>query len=183
MESISIARDNHITAKTIQTRNANRSRRPDSIYKIEDMIMLDSRNIHCHIKKNDRSAKFYPRFLSSFKIIKAEPSTSNYKLELLPKVDFISIHLNFHFNLLRPYIPNDPEQFPKREPPRPGPVIPDDPEGAQYTVEKLLDHRPQRNPREYLVRWEGWDESHDQWVKKKDIHRDLIREYHNSIIS
>ena len=30
MESISIAKDNHITAKTIQTRNANRSRRPES---------------------------------------------------------------------------------------------------------------------------------------------------------
>ena len=145
--------------------------------------MLDSRNIRRRIKKIGRSAKLYPRFLDPFKIIKAEPQTSNYELELLPKVDFASIHPNFHSNLLQPYIPNDPEQFPGREPPRPGPVIPDDPEGAQYIVEKLLDHRPLRNPREYLVRWEGWDESHDQWVRKADIHRDLIREYHNSIIS
>jgi len=180
-ESIAIAKDNHITAKTIQTRNANRSRRPGPIYRVGDMVMLDSRNIRRRIKKNGRSAKLYPRFLGPFKIIRAEPRTSNYKLELLPKVDFTSIHPNFHSNLLRPYIPNDPEQFPRREPPRPGPVIPDDPEGAQYTVERLLDHRPQRNPREYLVRWEGWDESYDEWVNKKDIHRDLIREYHNSI--
>ena len=113
--------------------------------------MLDFRNIRYRIKKNGRSAKLYPHFLEPFKIIKAELSTSNYKLELLPKVDFTSIHSNFHSNLLRPYIPNDPEQFPKREPPRPGPVIPDDPEGAQYTVERFLDHRSQRNPREYLV--------------------------------
>jgi Reverse transcriptase (RNA-dependent DNA polymerase)/RNase H-like domain found in reverse transcriptase/Integrase zinc binding domain/Chromo (CHRromatin Organisation MOdifier) domain/Retrotransposon gag protein len=182
-ESISIAKDNHITAKTIQTRNANKSRRPDPIYRVGDMVMLDSRNIRRRIKKNGRSAKLYPRFLGPFKIIRAEPETSNYKLELLPKVDFTSIHPNFHSSLLRPYHPNDPEQFPKREPPRPGPVIPDDPEGAQYTVEKLIDHRPQRNPRQYLVRWEGWDESHDQWVAKKDIHRDLIREYHNGITS
>src|SRR5947207_13868648 len=56
MEFISIARDNHITVKTIQTCNANKSRHPDSIYKIEDMIMLNSRNIHHRIKKNDRSA-------------------------------------------------------------------------------------------------------------------------------
>ena len=179
MESIAIAKDNHITAKTIQTRNANRSRRPDPIYKVGDMVMLNSRNIRRRIKKNGRSAKLYPRFLGPFKIIRAEPKTSNYKLELLPKVDFTSIHPNFHSSLLRPYHPNDPEQFPKREPPRPGPVIPDDPEGAQYTVERLIDHRPQKNPRQYLVRWEGWDESHDQWVAKKDIHRDLIREYHN----
>ena len=181
MESISIAKDNHITAKTIQTRNANRSRRPESTYRVGDMVMLDSTNIRRRIKKNGRAAKLFPRYLGPFKIIRSEPKTSNYKLELLPRVDFTSIHPNFHSNLLRPYIPNDPEQFPRREPPRPGPAIPDDPEGPQYTVEKLLDHRPPRNPREYLVRWEGYDESSDQWVHKKDIHRGLIRDYHNSI--
>jgi len=181
MESISIAKDNHITAKTIQTRNANRSRRPEPIYKVGDMVMLDSTNIRRRITKNGRSAKLYPRFLGPFKIIRAEPKTSNYKLELLPRVDFTSIHPNFHANLLRPYVPNDPEQFPRREPSRPGPIIPEDPEGPQYTVEKLLDHRPNRNPREYLIRWEGYDESYDEWIHKKDIHRELIQDYHNSI--
>jgi len=129
MESISIAKDNHIAAKTIQTRNANRSRRSEPPYKVGDMVMLDSTNIRRRIKKNGRTAKFFPRFLGPFKIIRAEPKTSNYELELLPKVDFTSIHPNFHSSLLRTYIPNDPEQFPKREPPRPGPAIPDDPEG------------------------------------------------------
>ncbi len=181
MESISIAKDNHITAKTVQTRNANRSRRPEPIYKVGDMVMLDSTNIRRRITKNGRSAKLFPRFLGPFKIIRTEPRTSNYKLQLLPRVDFTSIHPNFHSNLLRPYIPNDPEQFPKREPARPGPAIPDDPEGPQYIVEKLLDHRPPRNPYEYLVRWEGYDESYDEWVHKKNIHRDLIRDYRNSI--
>ena len=84
MESISIAKDNHITAKTIQTRNANRSRRPDPIYKVGDMVILNSRNIHRRLKKNGHSVKLYSRFLGPFKIIKAEPRTSNYKLELLP---------------------------------------------------------------------------------------------------
>ena len=143
--------------------------------------MLDSTNIRRRIKKNGRSTKFYPRFIGPFKVIKAEPDTSDYKLELLPKVDFESIHPNFHAKLLRPYTANDPEQFPNREPPRPGPIVPDDPEGAQYTVEKLIDHRPVKNPRQYLVRWEGYDESSDEWVNKRDIHGDLIRDYHNSI--
>jgi len=62
--------------------------------------MLDSRNIHRRIKKDSRSAKFYSRFLGPFKIIKAEPDTSNYELELLPKVNFESIHPNFHSDLL-----------------------------------------------------------------------------------
>src|SRR5947207_7580640 len=38
MKSIFITKDNHITAKTIQTRNTNKSRRLDSIYKVRDMI-------------------------------------------------------------------------------------------------------------------------------------------------
>src|SRR5437667_4951543 len=58
MESISIAKDNHVTAKTIQTRNANRSRRPDPIYKVGDMAMLDSRNISRRTKKKACAAKF-----------------------------------------------------------------------------------------------------------------------------
>src|SRR5881394_2237364 len=69
MESISIAKDNHITTKTVQTRNANRSRRPEPIYKVGDMVMLDSTNIRRRIMKNGRSAKLFPRFLGPFKII------------------------------------------------------------------------------------------------------------------
>src|SRR5438876_10972270 len=64
MEFISITKDNHIIAKIIQTRNVNRSQHLDLIYKIGDMIILDSKNIHHHIKKNDHSVKFYPHFLS-----------------------------------------------------------------------------------------------------------------------
>ena len=135
MEFISIMKDNHITTKIIQTHNTNKSQYSDSIYKVEDMIMLDSKNIHRRIKKNSHSAKFYSHFLDSFKIIKAELRISNYKLELLLKVDFTSIHSNFHVNLLRSYTSNDSEQFPRREFPRSNPIIPDDSEGAQYMIE------------------------------------------------
>lgn len=78
------------------------------------------------LKQSGRSAKFYSRFIGPFKILKAEPETSNYELELLPKVDFESIHPNFHTRMLRPFVPNDPAQFPNREPPRPPPIVPGD---------------------------------------------------------
>jgi Chromo (CHRromatin Organisation MOdifier) domain len=144
--------------------------------------MLDLVNIRRRIKRNGRTAKFYPCFLGPFKIIKAESDTSAYKLELLSKVNFKSIHPNFHTKLLRPYVANNLEQFPNKEPPRLGPVVPDKSEGAQYTIEKLIDHRPARNPQKYLVHWEGYDESSNKWVKKGDIDKDLIQDYHNSII-
>ena len=161
-EFISIAKDNHITVKTIQIHNANRSRRSDSIYKVEDMIMLDFKNIRCCIMKKDHSVKLYFRFLDSFKIIKTEFRTLNYKLKLLFKIDFTSIHSNFHVNLLQSYISNDFEQFLRRESSKFNSIIPDDLKGAQYMIKQLLDHRSKRNSREYLIRWEGWNESHDQ---------------------
>jgi hypothetical protein len=174
LESIAIAKDNHVAAKTTQTKYANKSRRAALQYKEGDLVMLDSRNIRKHIKQRGRSAKLYPRFLGPFKVIKARPETSNYKLELLPAVDFQSIHPNFHAKLLRPYVPNDPDQFPAREPARPPPIIPED---NQYIVDHIRDHKIVRRKRQFLVRWEGYDESHDEWVKEEDIDKALVEEY------
>ena len=174
-ESVDIAKDNQLAAKTLQAHNANKHRRPEPDYKVGDKVMLDSRNIRHRIKKNGRSAKFYPRYLGPFEIIEAKPESSNYKLELSPAVDFESIHPVFHAKLLRRYIPNDPKKYPAREPAKPPPVVPKD---NQYEVEKLLDHDRHRR---YLIRWAGYDESHDTWVKEQDIHKDLVKEYKASL--
>ena len=100
MKFIFIIKNNHITVKIIQIHNVNKFQYSNSIYKIKDMIILNFRNIHRYIKKNDHSIKFYSHFLNSFKIIKMKFRISNYKLKLLFKIDFTFIHSNFHFNLL-----------------------------------------------------------------------------------
>jgi hypothetical protein len=38
-----------------------------------------------------------------------------------------------------------------------------------FEVEKVLAHRGKSGDRSYLIRWKGWDESHDSWVPQKDI--------------
>src|SRR5205814_10581802 len=123
-ESVAIAKDNHLAAKTVQAHNANKNRRPEPEYKVGDKVMLDSTNIRNRIKKNGRSAKFYSRFLGPFKIIEAKPESSNYKLELLPAVEFESIHPVFHAKLLRPFVANDPKKYQARDPPKPPPLVP-----------------------------------------------------------
>ena len=140
--------------------------------------MLDSRNIRKRLKKDERSAKFYPRRLRPFRIIMAEPDTSNYKLELPP--EYSSIHPNFHAKLLEPFIENDAEQFPLREPPRPPPLIPED---EQYEVEAILDHKDigRRRKRKYLVHWVGYGQEEDSWVAEDDIHEDLVADYRRRI--
>jgi hypothetical protein len=140
--------------------------------------MLDSRNIRRRLKAKNRSAKFFDRFLGPFKIIDAKPEISNYTLELIPAVDFESIHPSFHTKLLKPFVPNDPEQFPAREPPRPLPIIPED---KQWEVEAILDHRIRYRRKEYLIHWKGYPDEDNMWVKDSNVSADLIAEYRNSI--
>ena len=175
-DAIAIAKDNRLIAKTIQTRNANRHRREEPKYLVGDMVMLDSQNLRRRLKKTGKSAKFYPRFIGPFKIIDAHPTTSNYKLQLLPEKEYQSIHPNFHARLLRPFTPNDPAQFPMREPPRPPPIIPED---NQYEVERIVEHRPRRGRRgmEYKVHWLGYPEEDDEWIKEENIDAQLVRDY------
>lgn len=41
--------------------------------------------------------------------------------------------------------------------------------GELYEVECLLDDKMIRKTRQYLVRWKGYDTSHDSWVKESDL--------------
>jgi hypothetical protein len=179
VESVAIARDNQLTAKTLQTKYANRSRRADPEHAVGEMVMLDSRNIRRRIKGKGKSAKLYPRYLGPFKVIKARPETSNYQLELLPATEYSSIYPVFHAKLLRKYIPNDPELFPSREPTRPPPVIPED---DRWEVEEIRDIREKRGKKEYLVHWKGYPDSDDSWVKEKDIDDEIVKEYHLKLV-
>jgi len=61
-----------------------------------------------------RASKLVPKYVGPYKIIKAIPSTSNYKLELPLELVKQWIHNRFHMSLLRPHSPNDDALFPNR---------------------------------------------------------------------
>jgi transposase InsO family protein len=177
--AVAVTKDNRLAAQTNQTRYANRRRREEPRYNVGDKVMLDSRNIRRRLKNKGRSAKFYPRYLGPFEIAEARPETSNYKLDL---PNDYRIHPVFHAKLLKPYIANNEEQFPLREPPRPPPLVPDD---NQYEVDKVLDHKQERRGRrtvdKYKVRWTGYGEESDSWVPEEDIDPKLVRDYRAGI--
>ena len=169
---MNIAKDNHVIAKTRQTTQANKRRRPDPKYKVGDLVYLNTKNLRLRIKKKNRSAKLYPCFVGLFLITRAEPETSNYRLEL--PLEY-KIHLTFHTSLLKPAVANDPDQFPHREPPQPDPVFPED---NEYEIERILDHCDVWNRREYLVHWLGYPDSDDSWVKDSDMNvPELLQDY------
>ena len=174
-DSIATARDLHTMAKTTQTTYANQHRRKEPNYQVGDMVYLNTDNLRLKIKQKGRSAKFYPRFVGPFKIIKSTPQTSTYKLEL--PLEY-KIHPTFHARRLKPAIDNDPALFPDREPSRPPPI---DVEDNQYIVEKIKDHRKVGRGMQFLVHWQGYPNSEDSWIARKDINEDLVREYLESL--
>jgi len=99
------------------------------------MVYLNTKNLRRRLKRKNRSAKLYPRFIGPFSIIDAKPETSTYKLEL-PE-EYEKMHPVFHARLLKPATPNDSTLFPNREPPRPDPVFPEE---EEYEIEAIVDH-------------------------------------------
>jgi len=170
-DNIAFARDRHAEAKTGQTTYANRKRREEPDYKVGDKVYLETKDLRLRIKQKGRSAKFYPRYIGPFEILKATPATSNYTLKLPPE---LRIHPKVHARRLKLAHDNDPELFPGRIPPRPPPL---DVEDNQYAVEAILDHREFGRTRQFLVHWEGYAETDDTWVLEKDIDKEIVRVY------
>ena len=181
-ESVRIAQDRHVIAKTHQATQANRHHRPEPKYKTGDLVYLNTANLRLKVKQQGHTAKFLPRFIGPFPIIEAKPETSTYKLDL---PTMYQIHPVFHAKLLNPAIPNDPERFPTREPPRPSPVFEnDDGKGDNYEVEYIRDHRVTMHGWEYYIHWKGWPTSDDKWIHESDMDLpDLITEYLSSILT
>jgi hypothetical protein len=48
----------------------------------------------------------------------------------------------------------------------------------QYAVEYLRERRNRGRMIEYLVKWQGYGEAHNSWVKEADIHPGLIEVFH-----
>jgi hypothetical protein len=99
-------------------------------------------------------------------------SPVNYELELPTQC---CIHPIFHTDLLTPYRETPTHRANYTRPP---PELVDNEE--EYVVEKVLDSR--RHGRghklQYLIKWEGYPDSDNQWVNKEDIFADqAIREF------
>ena len=106
-----------------------------------------------------------PRFDGPYTITKAFPERSEYTLHLPNSKKTFP---GFHASLLKPYIPNDPDLFPTREPSRPGPIVTED--GMEENViDRILDARMFYGKKEYYVRWKGYDAEDDEWLSYEDM--------------
>ena len=89
---------------------------------------------------------------------------SAYQLELPESWKKAGVHPVFNETLLVPY---HPPSFPSQKaPPPPPPEVVDD--HVEYKVEKILDARMRRGKIQFLVKWKGYVDLHNEWVPKEN---------------
>jgi hypothetical protein len=50
-----------------------------------------------------------------------------------------------------------------------------------FRIDRVENHREKGGETEYLVRWKGYDESHDEWKKEQDVTSTTLDEYREQL--
>jgi hypothetical protein len=137
----------------------NRRREPAPIFKPGDKVWLDGSDI----ATNRLSSKLSHRHLGPF-VVEACVGRGAYCLALPP-----------HFRHLHPVFPvvklsiTHPDPIPGRHPAPPPPTTLVNGE-EEYEVEAILDSQMCYNRLEYLLKFKGYNESHNQWKVHMHVH-------------
>ena len=135
-------------------------------YQVDQQVWLEGKNI----KTMQPTTKLRALQYGPFKITnKLGPVT--YQL-MLPAG--WKIHNVFHASLLLPYKETKEHGRNFEEPP------PELIEGQEeYEVEEIRDKRKKRNKMEYLIKWKGYSEAENTWVRAENVHAPtLLAQYH-----
>ncbi|EPT01763.1 hypothetical protein FOMPIDRAFT_17115, partial [Fomitopsis schrenkii] len=114
-----------------------------------------------------RARKLAPRFIGPYKIVRAQPDSSDYTLDLPDDLRRRRIHPTFHISRLRPHEPNDATLFPSRQ----AQVFYDfglDAEG-EYEVDEIIAHRWIGRSIEFYVRFKDGDIFWENYENCKDL--------------
>jgi hypothetical protein len=129
---------------------------------VGDEVLLYTENITLLLP----SRKLSPKFVGPFCILELRGRNA---VKIQPTGRFKSLHDIVNVEYLRPYNERSENVGP---PPHHLSVKPVavEPLGEWYQIAEILDHRGKAGPaQQCLVRWEGFDASHDSWVPRRDI--------------
>jgi hypothetical protein len=131
-------------------------------YAVGDEVLLSTKNMTLRLP----SRKLSPKFVGPFRVIALR---GNNAVKIKPTGRFKALHDIVNVEYLRPYNARSENVGP---PPHHLSVKPVavEPLGEWYEIAEILDHRGRAGlTQQCLVRWEGFDASHDSWVPRRDI--------------
>jgi RNase H-like domain found in reverse transcriptase/Reverse transcriptase (RNA-dependent DNA polymerase)/Integrase zinc binding domain/Chromo (CHRromatin Organisation MOdifier) domain len=143
---------------------ANKKRSVEPTLKKGDRVYLLRKNI----KTKRPSTKLDFKKLGPYEV-EEKIGPVNYQLKL-PQGS--RLHPVFHISLLEPTKGPTPVATSEDIQPENDPDV--------YEVEKIVRTRVVRDQRQYLVKWEGYDDSENSWELTEDISPGLLKEFHQS---
>ena len=136
------------------------------VYEEGDLVYLSTRNLSL---LKGRAKKLVPRFVGPYKVLSVKDGI-NIKLDLPEELRKRRINPVFHVDLIKPYIANDDERFPRRES-----LTAYDfgqPDEAEWHVDEILAHRwggTREKDLEFLVQWTLGDTTWEPFDSCKDL--------------
>jgi hypothetical protein len=131
-------------------------------YAVGDEVLLSTENIVLRLA----SRKLSPKFVGPFRILELRGRNA---VKIEPTGRFKALNPIVNVEYLRPHNKRSENVGP---PPHHLSVKPVavEPLGEWYQIAEILNHRGKPGPaQQCLVRWEGFDASHDSWVPRRDI--------------
>ncbi|KAG6893990.1 hypothetical protein C0992_007953, partial [Termitomyces sp. T32_za158] len=116
LTNLANAHDAIIEAHVFQTRHANNRRGDELAIDKGSLVYLSTKNLNL---PKGQASKLCPKWVGPYKVLEAEPSTSNYVLELPTALQAQRIMPKFHVSLLQPYAASNDVLFPNRATPEP----------------------------------------------------------------
>ena len=150
----------HLAAQKYRERNA--PLLAPHAYKVGDSVLLSTE----HVALKLPCRKLSPKFVGPFEVMELLGPNS-VKIKTAGRFKNLTNVINVEY--LRPYRLRSENVGP---PPHHLSIKPIDvePEGEWYQIADILAHRGRAGPRQQcLVRWEGFDATHDSWVPRSDI--------------
>ena len=139
-------------AQSLQTKYFNKGHLPVT-FEIGEKVLLSGK----HIASRRPFKKLENKFLGPFDVVERIGKQA-YRLKLPDRLK--QLHDVFHVVLLEPYTAR-----PGYEPP----AVENIEEDPQWEVEKIVSHRNIKGKDEYLVKWMGWSQEHNQWMIAEDL--------------
>jgi hypothetical protein len=129
-----------------------------------DQVWLNAK----HLTTTRSNKKLDLKYIGPYTIIK-KINAVVYELDLPPT---LSIHPVFHVSLLEPYREGHPEQT---QAPPPATTV----EGQEeYEPERILDSRLINGHHEFLIKWAGFTDDHNEWKTYDDVkHLKVVRAF------
>ena len=149
----------------------NHSKRDAPEFKVRDLVFLNMKNL-CTARQMKKLENLCN---GPFKVLK-KVGASAYTLDIPEAWKRVGIHPTFNVKLLIPY---HRPQFPSQQTPAPPPpdVVNDH---EEYEVQEVLDSRMRRGTVQYLVKWKGYSDVHNEWVPSAncDNAKEAVEDFH-----